>query len=143
MKRMLVAAALAACALAAALPVRADVGVSVHIGEPGFYGQINIGGAPAPQLVYPQPVIIQPVPVAAPPIYLRVPPEHMRHWDRYCRQYHACNHRVYFVRDEWYRQVYVPHYHARYSMPPHDHYDHHEYHEAWHGDHDRRDWYQR
>jgi hypothetical protein len=48
-----------------------DVGVSISLGEPGFYGKIEIGNFPQPQLIYPQPVVIQRAPefVSAPPIY--------------------------------------------------------------------------
>ncbi|UTH75015.1 hypothetical protein [Chromobacterium sp. IIBBL 290-4] len=129
-----------AAMLAASLfSLPSQAGVSISVGEPGFYGQIDIGGAPAPQLVYPQPVMIQPVPVAAAPIYLRVPPGHMKHWDRYCMQYHACNRRVYFVRDDWYQRVYVPHYHAHHGHPHGDPYRH-EHYDEHHGDHHRDDW---
>ena len=52
---------------------------AVQVGEPGFYGRIDIGNFPQPQVVYPQPVVIQPVPVGVvrQPIYLRelFPPE--------------------------------------------------------------------
>lgn len=108
MKRLLSAAALAACTL----PAAAAVGVSVNIGQPGFYGQINIGDAPPPQLVYAQPVVIQPVPVGVveQPLYLRVPPGHAKNWAKHCRHYNACGRPVYFVRDDWYNNVYVPHY---------------------------------
>jgi hypothetical protein len=91
----------------------ADLGVSINIGEPGFYGQINIGNAPRPVLVYPQPMLIQPPPVGVvvgAPIYLHVPPGHAKHWSRYCARYHACGRPVYFVQDHWYNNVYVPHY---------------------------------
>jgi hypothetical protein len=55
-------------ALTAATPVlAANVGISVNIGEPGFYGQLDIGDYPPPALLYPQPVIVSPVVVAQPP----------------------------------------------------------------------------
>ena len=91
----------------------AVVGVSVSVGQPGFYGQIVLGDAyPAPQVVYPQPVIIQPpaVAVVQPPLYLRVPPGHMKRWSRYCGNYGACGRQVYFVQDAWYQNVYSPRY---------------------------------
>ena len=95
-------------------PVSAtDVGVSVTIGQPGFYGQIDIGGFPRPALLYPQPVFIERVPVGRPPIYLRVPPGHAKHWGKHCREYNACGERVYFVRDDWYTREYVPRYEER------------------------------
>ena len=51
--------------LVAAAPVMAgDVGISISVGQPGFFGQINIGDVPQPpQLVYARPVIIQRDPV--------------------------------------------------------------------------------
>ena len=113
MKRLL--CALAATAMAVAAPVfAADVGVSVQVGEPGFYGRIDIGNFPQPQVVYPQPVVIQRVPadVVRQPLYLRVPPGHMKNWRKHCRKYDACGHPVYFVQDRWYNNEYVPRYRA-------------------------------
>jgi len=110
MKRILIAALLTSSAVAAHA---ADVGVSISVGQPGFYGQIDIGNAPRPVLINPQPVIIQRGAMEAPPIYLRVPPRHHKHWKKYCHRYHACNRRVYFVQDRWYNNVYVPHYRSK------------------------------
>src|ERR1700738_3511397 len=75
MKKILYTALFGACAAPA---FAADVGVSISVGQPGFYGQLDIGNVPQPQLVYPQPVVIQRSPafVSAPPIYLHVPPGH-------------------------------------------------------------------
>ena len=51
---------LAATIFTAAVPaIAADVGVSINIGQPGFYGRIDLGSFPQPQLVYTQPVIIE------------------------------------------------------------------------------------
>lgn len=113
---------LAAALLATTLPALAQVSVAVSVGEPGFYGQIRIGNAPRPSLVYPQPVVITPVPqyVGAAPIYLRVPPGYQKHWSRHCAAYYACGRPVYFVTDGWYQQRYVPYYRA------HMQYDRHE-----------------
>ena len=111
MKRFCFAAALAA--IAASTPaLAADVGVSINVGEPGFYGRIDIGDVARPALIYPRPIIIQrgPVPVAPEPIYLRVPPGQARHWSRFCARYNACGRPVYFVQDRWYNNVYVPRY---------------------------------
>jgi hypothetical protein len=99
-----------------AAPVSAQTGISIGIGQPGFYGQLNLNGYPAPSLLYPQPVLIQPLPGAVggygygAPIYLRVPPGHARNWARYCARYGACSRPVYFVQDSWYNNVYVPRY---------------------------------
>ena len=78
---------LAAAALSAPALAGTDVGVSIGISQPGFYGRIDIGsvGAP-PVLVYPQPVIIaRPAAVVVQrPIYLHVPPGHAKHWHKHC-----------------------------------------------------------
>jgi hypothetical protein len=110
MKRFFIAALFAVTGTAA---LAADVGVSVTVGQPGFYGQINIGNAPPPVLLYPQPVLIQPVPVQAvpvQPVYLHVPPGHAKDWAKHCSKYNACARPVYFVKDDWYNNTYVPYY---------------------------------
>lgn len=113
MKAFLMAVAISAAA--AALPTHAaDVGVSISVGQPGFYGQIDIGDVPRPQLVYSRPVVIERArPVAVAPIYLHVPPGHARNWRKYCSRYDACGRPVYFVQDNWYNRVYVPAYRER------------------------------
>ncbi|HMM51844.1 MAG: hypothetical protein LC136_03255 [Burkholderiales bacterium] len=120
MKRFLFAAVLAAAAVPA---LAADVGVSVSVGQPGFYGRIDIGQFPHPVLVYPEPVIIRQAPygVVRQPIYLRVPPGHAKDWRRYCHHYGACGQPVYFVQDRWYNEVYAPRYRESYrsaQRPP-------------------------
>ena len=109
MKRYVVSLLLAAATLPA---FAADVGVSVTVGQPGFYGRIDVGSAPPPVLIYPQPVVIQKVYVAQPPppLYLHVPPGHAQKWSKHCHKYDACSRPVYFVKDDWYNNVYVPHY---------------------------------
>ncbi len=99
-------------ATVAARATAADVGVSIQVGDPGFYGRIDIGNFPRPQVIYPQPVVIQPVPVGVvrQPIYLHVPPGHARKWEKHCGRYNACGQPVYFVQDRWYNEVYAPHY---------------------------------
>jgi len=105
-----------------ALASQAGAGVSISIGDPSFYGRIDIGYAPSPRLVYEQPIIVHRVKVWHPPIYLRVPPGHVQQWHRHCHQYNACGRPVYFVDDRWYREVYVPRYHEYhrqdYRRPP-------------------------
>jgi hypothetical protein len=92
----------------------ANVGVSVSVGQPGFYGRIDIGDFPQPQLIYTQPVVIQPhTEVGGEPLYLHVPPGHEKKWRKHCKKYNACGRTVYFVRDKWYNDVYVPHHQAR------------------------------
>lgn len=118
MKRFLIAAALAAATITTPA-LAADVGVSVNIGEPGFYGRLDIGDFPQPRVIYRQPRVIERVEVDRPPIYLRVPPGHRRHWARHCGEYNACGERVYFVQDDWYNREYVP----RYQEQHRDHRD--------------------
>lgn len=96
----------------------ADVGMSLSVGQPGFYGRIDIGDYPPPQVIYRQPVIVERPAyyVPAAPIYLNVPPGHSRNWARYCRVYHACGQQVYFVQNGWYNNYYAPHYRERHGV---------------------------
>ena len=88
MKRILTAIAITLVAATAAQA--ADVGVSVSIGQPGFYGQFAVGHFPPP-VVYAQPVVVRPAsvvvyrpaPVVYRPVYAHVPPGHAKHWERY------------------------------------------------------------
>jgi hypothetical protein len=95
----------------------ADVGVSVSIGQPGFYGRIDIGNAPRPEYINPQPIIIQPVPKGrtVESLYLRVPPGHQKNWKKHCHDYNACGQPVFFVKDKWYSEVYAPHYNKQHG----------------------------
>jgi hypothetical protein len=109
MKTLIFAASLLAVASTA---MAADVGVSINVGQPGFYGRIDIGDFPQPSLVYAQPVIIQRSGryVQQQPIYLRVPPGHAKKWSKHCGAYNACGQPVYFVQDRWYTNEYAPRY---------------------------------
>ena len=134
MKRVLFIAVLAAFA---APSFAADVGVSVNIGQPGFYGQIDLGNFPRPRVIYAQPVIIEHEVVTDAPIYLRVPPGHRKHWSKHCGEYNACGRQVYFVSDTWYTQEYVPRYRRehgdRNDGDRHDRDDHGDDHDRGHG----------
>ncbi|MCK9384559.1 MAG: hypothetical protein M0Q15_08015 [Nevskia sp.] len=132
MKKIILAVVLS---LGAALPaLAADVGVSISIGQPGFYGRIDLGSFPQPEVVYSEPIIIERTRVIHEPLYLRVPPGHQKNWKRYCGRYEACGRPVYFVRDDWYNNVYAPQYRERHR----DHDDHgHDDHDRGHDDHDR------
>ena len=128
MKRFI--GALAALGISASA-LAADVGVSVRVGEPGFYGRIDIGSAPAPRVMYADPIVVERVPgVVRQPIYLRVPPGHAKHWRKFCYRYDACGQPVYFVQDGWYQQnVYV---HRERDWRRDDWHDHH-HHGRGHG----------
>ena len=115
MKKLI--AALALTAAAATAPAFAgNVGISISVGEPGFYGQIDIGGYGRPGLVYGEPVVLAPRYRAYAPVYIRAPRDHYRNWGRYCGRYNACSRPVYFVRDEWYSNVYAPRYRQNYHL---------------------------
>lgn len=107
MKKLIFAVGLLALAPAA---MATDVGVSLAIGDPNFYGRIDIGNVSRPPVIYAEPVIIErPVRyVERQPIYLRVPPGHAKHWSKHCFKYDACGQRVYFVKDSWYANEYAP-----------------------------------
>ncbi len=91
----------------------ADVGVSISVGQPGFYGQIDIGDYPRPRVYYSEPMYIDHRARYEEPVYLRVRPGQSRNWKKHCRKYGACGQRVYFVNDNWYNTVYVPRYQER------------------------------
>lgn len=122
MKFLLIVSAVAIATANA--PVRAaDVAVSVSIGQPGFYGRIDIGGYPEPQVIYRQPRLVEVVPVDRPPIYLHVPPGHAKHWSKHCHEYNACGERVFFVHDNWYSHEYVPRYQEQHRERRNEHRD--------------------
>lgn len=112
-----------------------DLGINVILsGEvrPGVYGQVRLGDAPRPVMVYERPrvIVVNNRYRREEPIYLHVPPGHAKHWDKHCREYHACERRVYFVRSEEYEPAYrrherERHEHERYERKHHnDHYKH-------------------
>ncbi len=109
MKRILLAAMVAASTLAATIPAHAaHVGVSIGFAQPGLYGRVDIGRFGAPRLVSRAAVTIGAPVYGAQPVYLWVPPEHRARWADYCASYGACGMPVYFVDDGWYREnVYV------------------------------------
>ena len=141
MKRLFMASALAAIT-ASTVTFAADVGVSISIGQPGFYGRLDIGDYPSPRLIYSQPIIVERgVRIHQEPIYLRVPPGHAKHWSKHCHEYNACGERVYFVHDDWYEREYVPRYQERHRdyredrqyEDRDDHYRHDKHEDKGHG----------
>jgi hypothetical protein len=120
MKKLIIAAALAATA-AAAIPAMAQTAVSISVGQPNFFGRIDLnGGAAPPPVVYAQPVIVEQTRYVAQPVYLRVPEGHRKHWHKHCREYNACGQKVFFVQDSWYNNTYAPRYreeHYREARP--------------------------
>ena len=115
-----------ALALVAAPAFAVDLGISISLGEPGFYGRINIGDA-KPDVIYTRPVIVyrEHPRNDVEPIYLHVPPGYEKHWRKHCHEYNACGRPVYFVRDSWYQKIYVPRHHedGRHWGERRDYYD--------------------
>ena len=128
MKKLIMTAAVAALGtmFAGGPALAADVGVSISIGQPGFYGRIDIGdyGYSNPQVYYPEPVRVYRDQRYQGPIYLRVPPGHRKHWKKHCREYDACGQPVLFVQDNWYNNDYAPRYREYQSRHRGD--DHHD-----------------
>jgi uncharacterized membrane protein YgcG len=110
MKKIILAAALFVSATSV---FATDVGVSITVGQPGFYGHIDIGDFPRPRLIYAEPRIIIRGGHGGPPMYLHVPPGHAKNWSKHCSRYNACGRPVYFVQESWYNDVYVPRYRER------------------------------
>lgn len=110
MKRFVFCAVLLA---SSATVLASDLALSIVVGQPGFYGQIELGDYPPPRVVYRRPLIVERVDFDRPPIYLRVPPGHASNWKKHCRAYGACGERVYFVQNSWYQNEYVPRYRQR------------------------------
>ncbi|MDD2832767.1 MAG: hypothetical protein PHD12_02000 [Methylotenera sp.] len=112
LKRVLISAFLLCTAN---LSMAADVGVSISIGQPGFYGHIDIGDYPypPPRVIYRKPIMVHRHTEMVEPVYLRVPPGHAKNWPKYCGRYHACGQPVYFVQDSWYQHEYAPIYRER------------------------------
>jgi hypothetical protein len=122
MKRLLLGIGLAWAALSGA--ALAQVAASVSLGDPGFYGRVDVGDAPAPRFIYRTPVVgirVQGT-VLPPPIYLHVRPGYERNWRHHCSEYDACGEPVYFVRHDWYTRTFVPHYREQHRD---DHRDEH------------------
>lgn len=136
MKRWLAILLLAVVAVPA---TAADVGVSITIGEPGFYGRLELGDTLRPHLIHTHPIIIYDRGYGhRAPIYLRVPLSHRSNWRHYCHYYDACYDRVFFVHDSWYYNDYTPWYHKHYKHK-HKHHDHDRYYFRDSDDHRYRD----
>jgi hypothetical protein len=134
LKKLFMAAALTIGAFSAVPTMAADVGVSINVGQPGFYGRLDIGDFPRPSVIYSRPIYVEREARVRPPIYLRVPPGHAKHWRKHCAEYNACGERVYFVRDSWYEHEYVPRYREHHG----DHNDDRRGDDNGYGDHDNR-----
>jgi hypothetical protein len=104
--------------------VAGDLGVNVILSgqvSPGVYGQVEIGNAPRPVVVYERPrvIVVDKRYAHSEPVYLHVPPGHAKNWRKHCREYHACERQVYFVKSREYEPEY---------QREHDHHDDHKHH---------------
>ena len=123
MKQLLTTMALTAASIAAPA-LAADVDVSITLGEPGFYGPIDRGNYGRPSVINTRPVTITRDRYGSrEPMYLRVPADHSRNWKQHCSRYDACGRPVYFVRDDWYNNVYAPRYRQDHRDGRHDEHD--------------------
>jgi hypothetical protein len=134
MKKTLLAVLLGAAAFSTYAGVNVDINVgvpavvvgapvvAVGVGDPNFYGAIDIGTAPPPPGMFtPAPGVVFGVGVA--PMYLHVPVGHAHDWRRYCGIYNACGRPVYFVNDNWYRNTYAPRYRTEHPVRYDEHRD--------------------
>jgi hypothetical protein len=135
MKYLIIAASI----FAAAAPALAETNVSIWVGQPNFFGRIELGGGYAPPpVVYSQPIIVDRRYDGGAPVYLRVPDGDRRHWDRACNRYNACGQRVLFVQDGWYNNFYAPRYREEHRHDgERDYRGDHRGHDNGHHDHDR------
>lgn len=132
----LIAVLMMASPLTIAPATAADVGLSINIGQPGYYGPITIADYPQPQVYYREPYWVDRRHANAQgPVYMRVPPGHRRNWSKHCGRYNACNQRVHFVQDRWYNDVYVPRYRERQGN---GRYDRNDRRDGNHGNHNGR-----
>ncbi len=84
--------------------------------SPDVYGQISVGNAPTPPVLYQQPVVGGQAVFGAPPMYVYVPLEETQNWGYFCGKYRACGMPVFFVQyDE--RHPYWARYHEAYRVP--------------------------
>jgi hypothetical protein len=81
----------------------------VVAGHPDYFGKIEVSLAVPPSVINDSAAVVKGVERVAgsQPIFVRVPAQQMRNWPRYCSRYDACGYAVYFVKDDWYRNVYV------------------------------------
>ncbi len=110
MKNILIAAALFGAACAGA-PALAQTTININLGQPNFYGPLDLGGFAPPPVYSRQPIVVErQARYVGQPVYLRVPEGHRKHWNKHCRAYNACGQQVFFVQDGWYNNTYAPRY---------------------------------
>lgn len=80
------------------------------IGELNYYGKIDLMEPSKPPVIYSSPRIVDKPLTGPDAVYLRVPKEHRKDWNWYCGKYDACTQKVFFVKEDWYTEVYSPKY---------------------------------
>jgi hypothetical protein len=76
-----------------------------------FFGRVDLSQALRPEVINARPVQVAHSPPGSAPAaatYLHVRPGEERRWAAHCKAYGACGLPVYFVRESWYRDVYLP-----------------------------------
>ena len=102
MKQTIFTLALLAASITAAQAVQAGA-------DARYFGPIDPAEAGVPLVMLPQAYQAEGARVAgARAVYLHVRPGDEARWGLNCRQYDACTTPVLFVRESWYRQVYLP-----------------------------------
>jgi hypothetical protein len=91
----------------------AESGATLKPGQPGYYGRIEIGDVPHPDLISFKPLVIRPASGATRPVYMHVPAAQVKDWAKHCGKYQACDQSVFFVKTQWYNTVYVPYHRER------------------------------
>ena len=99
-------------------PLLAATVQAQSMGQPGYYGRIEVGHAPQPPLLISSAVMGNPGIHTGEPIYMHVPPAHAYAWSRHCQRYGACDWLVYFVDNDWYANIYVPGFRSGGYAPP-------------------------
>ena len=102
MKQTIFTLALLAALIPAAHAVQAGA-------DARYFGPIDPAEAGVPLVLQPQAYQSEGRPAAGvKPVYLHVHPGEEARWGLNCKQYDACATPVLFVRESWYRQVYLP-----------------------------------
>lgn len=78
--------------------------------DASFFGPITLGAdVPKPEFIRKKPLIAKPgaAPAEGRPLILHVRPGQEERWSAHCAAYAACDRPVLFVRENWYRDVYL------------------------------------
>jgi hypothetical protein len=78
--------------------------------DDAYFGRIDLPPSQRPDLINARAVQVAPTPAGAVavPIFLHVRPGQEKRWSAHCKAYGACALPVYFVKESWYREIYLP-----------------------------------